>query len=212
MPLLKPRRRFSKWWDEHERQSPHARGGLARRAYHEAGHAVIALDQGLTITQASIRFDAFGQPGGHVLADDPRWRGEYTAEGDLPAIAQQCLAGIAAESIVNLDAFPPASGKLDRAIETSMRMWTNLLFAGHGGGSISDLSKAAQCVPRAVPEGEGDADAWLVAQAQEAGRVLTRRWPEVETLRRGLMRRPGKPVLSGDDVRGILEGSGVWAT
>src|SRR3989442_9581729 len=84
------------------RRERHVAGGaLARRAYHEAGHAVVALELGATVRSVSIRRDGFGRPGGHVHADQPWWKGAVPSDADLPRSAVLLLAGLAAESIVS---------------------------------------------------------------------------------------------------------------
>ena len=180
-----------------------ALGALARRAYHEAGHGVVALELGALVGAASMRSDADGVAGGSSVIDEPWWKGESTLPEDLPRSAMVSLGGIAAEGVV--DAWGRlGSCDVEAHIETGVSLAIGLWSHGHGGGSVPDFVRAAQCIPDdQTAGGEG----WLKCRAIEAGRILLSQWGRVEDLRRALMRCRAGGYLTADELAALLGGT-----
>jgi len=185
-----------------------AGGGLAGRAYHEAGHCVVSLDLGETVQSVSIRHDAFGLPGGHVVSDCPWWKGAATPEPDLVRTAIHFLSGVAADAIVEhgrLHGSLPSRRETKAAVRRMIRLHKAYLRAGFGS---ADVERAWTCVPRKTSLAARWR--WLANRTLDAAHVLRRRWHEVEALRRALMRREAKGRLSGVAVeRAIRDANAV---
>jgi hypothetical protein len=148
-------------------------------AYHEAGHALAALELGLGLDEVSIR-PGRGHPGGYCVQ-------ALELSAITPAVLLvYAAAGPLAESRIGGDA------------------WRDLLQAIRGGGPIpADWTDARMIVQALGHYSTASRAAILRWAADDADGLLTRQWGAVKRLVGVLLL---DECLSGDRATGILKG------
>lgn len=155
-------------------------------AYHEAGHAVALLVQGLHVEQVSIRAED-DYNGSCVQPSLLMYN--VTSKRERKALARRCIissyAGIEAERLIDPDA-PEWHGQWDFQ-------------------NAFEISREYVVLPRACAHvGDDLHDAFLLRLRREARGLVGRHRPLIDRLATALLRAR---TLTGDQARAVLEGT-----
>lgn len=178
---------------------------LEMSAIHEAGHAIVALDQGKTVQFAQVTKEVLGEEcsfdGGMVSIQRPESEIYLRSKSQLEIIVQHLMGGLAAEDIFLGERNDGGSDDLRQATFWAARIW---LSTGQDDSltfwAPPDMEPVLAAL-RIRPDVQQKVEKLLQQCMKEARLILERRRSDVRLLADALIER-GR--LSGDEIRELL--------
>jgi cell division protease FtsH len=178
---------------------------LEMSAIHEAGHAIVALEQGKTVQFAQVTKEIVGEEssfdGGLVSIQRPESEVYLRSKSQLEIIIQHLMGGLAAEEIMLGERNDGGSDDLKQATFWAARMW---LSTGQDNSLTFYASPDLEPVLAALrirPDVQAKVEKLLQQCMKEARLILERRRDDVQKLADALVAR-GR--LTGDEINVLL--------
>jgi hypothetical protein len=169
------------------------------KAYHEAGHAVVARALGVVVEYVTVLEDG-RESGGQVLTHGAAhcvWDSDKAMR--LAAMANDaiiCLAGPRAQQLYRPPKNPPDAWKSDIKVATSISYFAALIESG------VDVGRSDTLRDHNITNGqEVFATDFFRRCSDEALKLVEKHWPAIERVAKALLNRP---ILNGADLDDLI--------